>query len=109
MTHWLEQPDKSWPMSDLPDPLERCGRHVLWAVVAGIVLSHGDWARTHEGACPPLCRPYPVVAPANPHRYLDATAAWKLMFGTYKPRKPVDEWVIGPKVVPLKFDVEPYA
>lgn len=108
--HWLDAPE-AWPpdVSGLPDPLERCGRHVMYVVVQGVALSHGEWTRTHDGVCPPLCKPIPQAAPVNMQSFDATMAAWRLMFGTYKPRKPVDEWVKGQKVVPLKFDLEPYA
>ena len=57
MTHWLDAPEAALPVSALPDPLERIGRHVCAVVLLGVVLSHGDWTRTHAGTCPSGCRP----------------------------------------------------
>jgi hypothetical protein len=106
MSHWLTAPEPlPEDRSGLPDPLARCGRHVLWLVVLGVAFSHGDWWRTHGETCPPGCRPLPAAAPANPAGFSQAAAAWAQLVGkTRKPRKPVDEWVKTERVVPLNLD-----
>lgn len=110
MSHWLEAPEPlPIDRSGLPDPLARIGRHVCWIVVLGAILSHGDWTRTHEGLCPPLCRPLPTAAPACPTGYSASAIAFQQLVGKYKRRKPVDEWVKGTQVVALDFDRAPYS
>lgn len=111
MSHWLLAPEP-WPVdsSGLPDPLERVGRHVVWVAVLGVVLGHSGYAVTHQGACPPLCRPLLQAAPAVPEGYNEATEAWKRLFGVVrKARKPVEEWGKTERVVPLSFDHAPYS
>src|SRR5438034_1139833 len=73
MPAWLTAPDPPLVHEDgLPDPGATIGRHVAWVCVRGIPLSHGDWTRTHEGQCPPGCRPLRIGAPVA----MGSTHAW---------------------------------
>lgn len=111
MSHWLEAPEPlPVDRSGLPDPLARVGRHVVWIVVLGVILSHHDWWTTHAESCPPQCWPLPKAVPAQPNGYSASAEAFKKLIGTYKRRKPVEEWVHRPKLVPLHFNRDdPYA
>ena len=78
MPAWLTAPDPPLMQEDgLPDPWATIGRHVRWVCVRGVPLSHGDWTRTHEGACPPGCRTLPDMPPAQPFKFSFALAAWR--------------------------------
>jgi hypothetical protein len=83
------------PEDGLPDPVAKWGRHVRWVLIYGQPLTHGEWACTHEGACPPGCTKLPDVPHANPYAASPAWDAWQaFMRGCHHwtiPTQPVPE------------------
>lgn len=85
---WLTAPEPPlFPWSDLPDPLERYGRHVRFACWAGTPLSHREWVALH-GDCPGGCQRLPVVPEASLAPPGGTLAHWRAFYHgcrTYRP------------------------